>query len=328
LNNLDLSNPSLHTDAVVEWIKNKRNKNTKNALNTGQKKWHDSCADRGLIPNNAQPSHVCTFLIDLFDNQKKAASYISNILNAVNNLHRFDVHHALHQVSSHPLVQATMKQIVDHSPPVQHKLLPEEEELKNLFLATDFSKPTEARDHLTRTLALKGALRGAEVSAMLRKRVSVKLHNGSRYLELNFKNDGDFNTKNRKDKDPLIAEEKFSDNAWKCAVKAFEYYLVTLCQNDINPNCSEYVIFNLTKKDRGKQLSNKHLNCSLKTAKAKAGITKGFTGHSLRKFAATQAARSGVALHLIKEHGGWKSDAIFDYIETSVTERLSVSQHI
>lgn len=244
------------------------------------------------------------------------------------NLHKFNVHHVLHKVSSHPLVQATMKQIVDHSPPVQHKLLPEEEDLRNLFLATDFSKPTEARDHLARTLSLKGALRGKEISAILRRWVSVKLHNGSRYLELHFKNDGDFCTKNRKDKDPLIAEEKGPDNAWKCAVKAFEYYLVALCQNDINPNCSEYVIFNLTKKDRGKQLSPKHLNCSLKTAKAKAGVTTGFTGHSLRKFAATQAARNGVALHLIKEHGGWKSDAIFDYIETSVTDRLSVSQSI
>lgn len=50
-----------------------------------------------------------------------------------------------------------------------------------------------------------------------------------------------------------------------------------------------------------------------------------FSGHSLRRGGATAAAAAGVADHLIKLHGRWRSDAYLSYIHPRRAELLLVS---
>jgi hypothetical protein len=47
-----------------------------------------------------------------------------------------------------------------------------------------------------------------------------------------------------------------------------------------------------------------------------------YAGHSLRRGGATMAFRMGVSSHLIKQQGGWKSDAVFLYHQLSAEDRL------
>lgn len=266
--------------------------------------------------------HIAKFAIELHEEEELAYNTIYNYINGLADLYRYDQSFAAHR---HKLVQDTLTEIKRHSEPTKHHGLVEDSDLISFCHNTDFSQPQQARDHAMRCIALKGALRGAEVSQL--RRLRVRTRNGTRYLECSLRNNKDESTKNRADKDPLIAEES-DENYYKCAVKAFIWYLTCLLENNINPTNSDYVFFNLQEKKFGNKLSDRHLYWAVENAKKQAGITANFTAHGLRKFAATMAARNGVAIHLIKEHGGWKSNAIFDYIESSIEERLSVSKNI
>ena len=55
---------------------------------------------------------------------------------------------------------------------------------------------------------------------------------------------------------------------------------------------------------------------------------KGYGSHSMRRGAATAASEAHVKMHVIKRHGRWKSDAVYMYIDDSITQQLSVSQAI
>lgn len=308
---------------IKDWIKKKRPKNTTKAYESGASRWLKFQTRHKLIGVRPTPALIAKFAIELHELENLAHGTISNYVNGLADLYRYDQSFTAHR---HKLVEDALNQIKRHSAPVKHHDLVEDEHLKVMFQNTDFSDPQQARDHAMRCIALKGALRGSEASSL--RRLRVKARNGTRYLECGFRNNQNESTKNQADKDPLIAEESDSDNAYKCAVRAFIWYITCLLNNDINPTNSDYVFFNLSAKDLGKKLSDRHLYWVIKNSKEKAGITANFSAHSLRKFAATMAARNGVAIRLIKEHGGWKSNAIFDYIESSLDERLSVSQNI
>jgi integrase len=70
-------------------------------------------------------------------------------------------------------------------------------------------------------------------------------------------------------------------------------------------------------------LTHADLVKGIKELAAAAGVdaTK-YSGHSLRRGGATMAFQMGVSSHLIKQQGGWKSDAVFLYHELSATDRL------
>jgi integrase len=50
-----------------------------------------------------------------------------------------------------------------------------------------------------------------------------------------------------------------------------------------------------------------------------------YGSHSGRRTLATTAAKKGIQERLIKKHCNWKSDVVYQYIEESVENRLSVS---
>ena len=47
--------------------------------------------------------------------------------------------------------------------------------------------------------------------------------------------------------------------------------------------------------------------------------------HSCRRGGATAAAEKGIPIHLLKRHGNWRSDAVYQYIEDSLAQKTTVS---
>ena len=54
----------------------------------------------------------------------------------------------------------------------------------------------------------------------------------------------------------------------------------------------------------------------------------GFTTHSLRRGGATYLRRCGASIQEIKERGDWRSDAVFEYLKTSIPERLALDLRV
>ena len=52
------------------------------------------------------------------------------------------------------------------------------------------------------------------------------------------------------------------------------------------------------------------------------------TGHCLRVRGATSAIRNGVQIDLVKEMGGWLSDAVVRYIRYNLHDRIQASLKI
>ena len=82
----------------------------------------------------------------------------------------------------------------------------------------------------------------------------------------------------------------------------------------------------------GKPLSQEQLIIHLRQALSEAGVNaSGYSGHSFRIGAATEAANAGLSDSMIKALGHWKSDAFMAYIRTprhhitAVTSKLAKS---
>ena len=67
-------------------------------------------------------------------------------------------------------------------------------------------------------------------------------------------------------------------------------------------------------------------NKIVKAALKRIGVDpERYGSHSARRGGATAAAAQGIAMHLLKRHGRWKSDAVYAYISDSLISRLSVA---
>jgi hypothetical protein len=56
------------------------------------------------------------------------------------------------------------------------------------------------------------------------------------------------------------------------------------------------------------------------------GAASEYGSHSCRIGGVTAAHASGVDMELIRQHGNWKSDVVYDYIQPTVAQQLSVTQ--
>ena len=77
------------------------------------------------------------------------------------------------------------------------------------------------------------------------------------------------------------------------------------------------------------QLSSSTPNHGLKKLLAMIGLEPNqiarYGFHSCRRGGATLAAERGIPIHLLKRHGNWRSDAVYEYIEDSLEQKTRVS---
>ena len=227
-----------------------------------------------------------------------------------------------------------MKLITRISPPPEEKNEVSDEQLMSIYNDCDFLCPVEARDYCMLIVSYKGILRGFDCTSI--RQCNFKLlqeKSGLSYIQIILKNvDKNERTKNKKNRTVVIAAETKEENKWKCALHAFvNYYLAVNNSKHLFTN-SDFLFFNLAKKDHGKQLSQRHLNFALQRHLKRVNMThnegKKSTGHCLRVRGATSAIRNGVQIDLVKEMGGWLSDAVVRYIRYNLQDRIQASLKI
>ena len=79
----------------------------------------------------------------------------------------------------------------------------------------------------------------------------------------------------------------------------------------------------------GKPLSASSVNTRFQYYRAKVQPplpALDFTAYGLKVEGVSRAVKQGVSMHLIKRHGNWKSDAVFEYIRDDEIAQLSVSR--
>lgn len=75
----------------------------------------------------------------------------------------------------------------------------------------------------------------------------------------------------------------------------------------------------------GGEYTRRHFSEAARDLARAAGIKEHLTGHSARAGCATTAIQKGVDIRLVKQHGRWKSDAVYDYIKDDTGSKLAVS---
>jgi integrase len=77
------------------------------------------------------------------------------------------------------------------------------------------------------------------------------------------------------------------------------------------------------------QLSSSTPNHGLKRLLSLIGLPQAevdrYGFHSCRRGGATAAADKGIPIHLLKRHGNWRSDAVYEYIEDSLEQKTRVA---
>lgn len=84
-------------------------------------------------------------------------------------------------------------------------------------------------------------------------------------------------------------------------------------------------LFPSQNKNNTESIGRSRFSETVKDLCAGANIKTVLTGHSARAGSATDAIRRGVDLKIVKDHGRWKSDAVFLYIKDDTAARLKVS---
>jgi site-specific recombinase XerC len=101
-----------------------------------------------------------------------------------------------------------------------------------------------------------------------------------------------------------------------CPVKWFRLYSVT------RTRLAEYLFHT---KD-GRKMAKTTPAGRMKKWVAKIGMNADeYSSHSARIGGTTAASQAGVSTLLLKRHGNWKSDVVYDYIRASVEDQLSVT---
>ena len=267
---------------------------TKSAYSSMRATFEKYCTTHAKDPS--LPGTISLFLIMLKEEKKFSFSYIESHLAAIADTVRFTrikPHRAL-------LVVETLKMIKKCSPSPAKGVPVEDDQLLAAFKVADFSSITDARDYFLIILAYKGMLRGKECRSIRQINFSFCVEPGHESLEVRLLHNGDEQkTKNTDPKTILIAGEKdLPKNQWKCVVSAFALYKTALADSGIGFEVSDFLFFNLTRKNLGKQLSKAHLNSALQRLlnKANKSHTSGHKskGHDLRRKGATKALRNGM----------------------------------
>ena len=108
-----------------------------------------------------------------------------------------------------------------------------------------------------------------------------------------------------------------------CAVHWLKVHLRQL------PSGRSEAAFRLPRGAGSTPMSYTYYLSALKLLCARAGLEPSlFTTHSLRRGGATFLRLCGASITEIKERGDWRSDAVYQYIQASIMERLSLDMRV
>lgn len=308
---------------VREWIESNRPDGSVKNTNTYVKQFVEWCATNGVTARPASQQTIARFIkycatVERTDRYAKplAKSSIGQITAAIANDHK---RHGLDSAVNSQLVRdavKTAKKVAPNGPGGKLPLT------VDMIAAFDVVRSTNAREH-ARDLALvtimfAGCLRGAEAVALDKSHISiVDWQTDSGTEEALIVRIIKSKTDQEERGDSVVIGR--APYAAICPVRRMKTWL------QMHPFGRSDALFpNL---QNGARISNDTPRSIIKRLLSATGFDESkFGGHSARKGGATAAVAAQVALHLLKRHGRWKSDAVFAYVHDSAAAQISVSK--
>ena len=310
---------------VREFLLARMPEGTARAYGSATRGYESFCRERQVAPWPAVPVVLALYMLWMYANGK-ARGTIELARSAVGSAERFADEEA---VSTVALVRETMAFVRRNTPAPQRKLPITRECLDAVGRAIVDGAYLSGRDYFMFLLSQKAMLRASECVALRMGDVWVEqvpvrgmLHAVLFVFVEKRKNDQE-----RHGHTIVLGVD---EDVMHCPVRWFKMY-ATLREKEsaLRGAESPYLFARDKFRQASKPLKPESVNGALKRACEKAGIeTQRFTFHCLRVGGVSAAIARGVELRLIARHGGWKSDAIYNYVFDDIEAQLSVSQAI
>eukprot|EP00823_Brevimastigomonas_motovehiculus_P007858 TRINITY_DN705_c0_g2_i1.p1 TRINITY_DN705_c0_g2~~TRINITY_DN705_c0_g2_i1.p1 ORF type:complete len:383 (-),score=24.05 TRINITY_DN705_c0_g2_i1:927-2075(-) len=297
---------------VIDWVVNHTPQNTVRTYATPIKEFDLFCKEKKLQQFPASDTAVAAFAIHMHE-QKYASNSINTAISAISSQYKLS---AFPSPTKSPLVTAVKNAIKKSSPPAQAKLPLTVQMLRDIAKKNWSSrKYIDIRDTFMMVLAMNAFLRESETVSLEKEDVwfdAVPTNEGNKQVLFVFIEKSKTDIERRgativigKCKDPLIDPftwfEKYSRVRRSSAKYLFHHHRTT---DGLRPTTPNGIV-----KKRLKQIM---IDPEL------------YGSHSLRSGGVTAAAEKNIEISLLKKHGRWKSDVIFNYIRDPWSEQLKV----
>jgi site-specific recombinase XerD len=302
------------------WIKNTRAAGTSKAY---EPLWNDfeyfcNCNGKKALP--AAASTAVMFM----RYQAQVKGLARNTINKVSLAAIADRHALLGFTSptTEPVVRKAKRAIKEITRAPKTKEPMGGEHLVSLIRVMESDSPLDNRDMFLFILMFWALLRESEAMFLKTDDVFIRELDGVEYLVVMVAKDSPTKTDRKEsDKGDMIIIAKNDSNPLLCPVRWYRRW-VSIRGNHKSPFLFADLAKPASRRAMNKQLPNTRLKVWLRRSGVNVDL---FSSHSLRHGGATAAANAGVAYHLLKGHGRWKSECVQVYIHRSLSDRLSVS---
>jgi site-specific recombinase XerD len=303
-----------------EWNRMNGNQNTRRTYDSVVKQFDEWCVEKNVRDYMKNDATVARYLQWMVEKKKSARSSLHLVVAAIKDKYKYTEENMTDTVlvkatlkiastktkkkkPKKPLTVTMMKKIVDvWASQETHTFNQTRNVFLILLMMAAFLRESEAVE-----LALEDMkIENAEVDGKERRILLVHVKKA--------KNDQEKNGH-------VVMLGESMNNSKLCVVKWYERYMMK----------------------RGKEKKNRHLFVTHEDEKmaktTPSGILKKavesigenpneYGSHSARIGGTTEASKSGIAVLLLKRHGNWRSDVVYDYIRQSLEDQLSVTDFL
>lgn len=303
---------------ALEWIGNNENSNTRRTYESAFKQFTVWCEKNGHNPYDPTNDVIVTlYLQSLVSSSENAVarSTLDIAAAAIADYHRYeDVKPTDSILVSRTLkIARTMTKKKNPKKPLTVKMM--------LSMVTEYKKIAKPKFEDVRDICLILIM----MAAFLRESEAVALKKDDVWIE-NMEVDGVERkvlmvyvekAKNDQERNGHVTMVGGSlSNSELCPVKWFRLYSVTRLRT------AEYLFHT----NKGNKMAKTTPSGRMKKWVQAIGMnSEDYASHSARIGGTTEANKTGVPTILLKRHGNWKSDVVYDYIRESIEERLSVT---
>lgn len=305
-----------------EWNRQHENQNTRRTYDSALKQFEEWCEKYRFREDMIDEACVARYLQWMVSVKDAAASTIGVAVTAIKDKYKYEDSHITNSV----LVKSTLK-IVNTMAKKKTSKKPLTLKMMQSIVEEWASKPShtfaQTRDVFLILLMMAAFLRESEAIALTMDDVkieTVEINGKTRQVMLvhvkKAKNDQE-----RKGHTIMLSES--INHSKLCPVTWYERYVRMRAHKEAKQSAYLFVTHD------DKPFAKTTPSGILKKAVMSIGMDPTQYGsHSARIGGTTEASKSGVATLLLKRHGNWKSDVVYDYIRQSAEEQLSVTEFL
>jgi len=310
-----------HKRKVHEWNREHENQNTRRTYDSALKQFDAWCERYKFTSRMVDETCVARYLQWMVDVKGVAKSTIGVALTAIKDRYKYEST----DIADSALVKETVK-IANTMTKKKNPKRPLTLTMMHSIVGQWAAKPshsfTDTRNVFLILLMMAAFLRESETIALRTEDVGVET------MEVDGAQREVLLVKVRKAKNDqagvghVIMLGASVNDSQLCVIRWFERY----CRMRARQGTKSEFLF-ATHDD--KQLSKTTPSSLLKKAVESIGMDPTMYGsHSARIGGTTEASKSGVSTLLLKNHGRWKSDVVYDYIRQTTEQQLSVTEFL